>query len=147
MADYKDIVGTTVRNNAGDLSSAKTGELFYDSTNRNFSYKFPNVTSAGSWRTSNNINTTRMYHDGAGTRDATIIFGGSPQAPATPQVANAEVYDGTSWTEVGDLNDGRENLAGAGTSTLSVVFGGSPGYKNTTEEFSSGPTTVTFTDS
>ena len=42
MADYKDIVGTAVRNNAGDLTSAKTGELFYDSTNLNFIYKNPN---------------------------------------------------------------------------------------------------------
>ena len=28
MADYKDIAGTTVRGNAGDLTGAKTGELF-----------------------------------------------------------------------------------------------------------------------
>ena len=59
MADYKDIHGTTVRNNDGVLTSAKTGELFYDSTNRNFSYRFPNVTSAGAWRTGNNLNVGR----------------------------------------------------------------------------------------
>ena len=112
MANYKDIRGTTVRNSAGNLSGAATGELFYDSTNLDFKYQYPNVTSAGAWRTGDNINTTRSYHDGAGTRDASIIFGGSPQAPATPQVANAEVYDGTSWTEVGDLNSARSLLAG-----------------------------------
>jgi len=39
MADYKDIVGTAVRNNAGALTSAKTGELFYDSTNLDFIYR------------------------------------------------------------------------------------------------------------
>ena len=54
MADYKDIVGTAVRNNAGVMTSAKTGELFYDSTNLNFIYRNPNVTSAGAWRTSGN---------------------------------------------------------------------------------------------
>ena len=59
MADYKDIVGTTVRSNAGVLTSAKTGELFYDSTNLDFIYRNPNVTSAGAWRTGGNMNTAR----------------------------------------------------------------------------------------
>ena len=58
MAEYKDIHGTAVRNSAGNLAGAKTGELFYDSTNRDFKYQYPNVTTAGSWSTSNNINTT-----------------------------------------------------------------------------------------
>ena len=88
MANYKDIRGTTVRNSAGNLSGAATGELFYDSTNLDFKYQYPNVTSAGSWRTGNDINTTRSYHDGAGTRDASIIFGGSPQAPAVVTFGN-----------------------------------------------------------
>ena len=56
MAEYKDIHGTTIRNSAGNLAGAKTGELFYDSTNRDFKYQYANVTSAGSWRTGNNLN-------------------------------------------------------------------------------------------
>ena len=60
MADYKDIVGTTVRSNAGNLTSAKDGELFYDSTNLDFIYKNQNVTSAGAWRTGGNLNTGRF---------------------------------------------------------------------------------------
>ena len=36
MAEYKDIHGTTIRNSAGNLAGAKKGELFYDSTNRDF---------------------------------------------------------------------------------------------------------------
>ena len=51
MAEYKDIHGTTVRNSDGNLSGAETGELFYDATNRDFKYQFPNVTTAGAWRT------------------------------------------------------------------------------------------------
>ena len=39
MAEYKDIHGTTIRNSAGNLAGAKTGELFYDSTNRDFKYQ------------------------------------------------------------------------------------------------------------
>ena len=46
MANYKDIHGTTVRNSAGDLDGAATGELFYDSTNQDFKYQYPNVTSS-----------------------------------------------------------------------------------------------------
>jgi hypothetical protein len=33
MADYKDIVGTAVRNNAGNLSDDQKDQIFYDSTN------------------------------------------------------------------------------------------------------------------
>ena len=51
MANYKDIHGTTVRNSAGNLSGAKEGELFFDSTNLDFKYQFPAVTSTGAWRT------------------------------------------------------------------------------------------------
>ena len=33
MASYKDIVGTAVRNNAGNNPDAETRSIFYDSTN------------------------------------------------------------------------------------------------------------------
>ena len=66
MADYKDIHGTTVRNNDGVLTSAKTGELFYDSTNVDFKYSYPNVTTSGTWRTGNNMNTGRGQLSGSG---------------------------------------------------------------------------------
>ena len=124
MADYKTIHGTTIKNYTTDPDNPIEGQVWYDSTANTLQYQVPNKNTAGTWRTGNDINTTRSYHDGAGTRDASIIFGGSPQAPATPQVANAEVYDGTSWTEVGDLNSARSLLAGCGTSTAALAFGG-----------------------
>ena len=40
MADYKDIVGTAGRNNAGNLSSDQQNQIFYDSTNVDFKYQF-----------------------------------------------------------------------------------------------------------
>ena len=61
MADYKDIVGTSVRNNAGTLTSAKTGELFYDSTALDFVYRFPNITTTGAWRTGANMNLSLIH--------------------------------------------------------------------------------------
>ena len=76
MADYKDIVGTTVRSNAGALTSAKTGELFYDSTNLDFIYRNPNVTSAGAWRTGGNLNTARQSLGDTGTQTLALAFGG-----------------------------------------------------------------------
>ena len=38
MANYKDIVGTAVRNNAGNLPAAETGQVWFDSTNIDFKY-------------------------------------------------------------------------------------------------------------
>ena len=103
MANYKDIHGTTVRNSAGNLSGAKEGELFFDSTNLDFKYQFPNVTSAGAWRTGNDMNTARNYLAGAAADNtAALASGGSPNSALT------ESYNGTSWTEVADLNTGRE---------------------------------------
>ena len=119
MADYKDIVGTAVRNNAGDLTSAKTGELFYDSTNLNFIYKNPNVTSAGAWRTGGNLNTARTYQGAAGaSSEAFITFGNYPRQAIT------ELWNGVSWTEVNDLNENKGLISGAGTSTAAITSGG-----------------------
>ena len=53
MAKYKDLVGTAVVNFAGNNPAAVEGQLWYDSTNKDFKYQYPNVTSAGSWRTVN----------------------------------------------------------------------------------------------
>ena len=120
MADYKDIVGTAVRNNAGTLTSAKTGELFYDSTNLDFIYRQPNVTTAGSWRTGNSLNTARMFFDGVGTQTAALDFGGY----TTTSLAVTESYNGTSWTEVNDLNTARFGIRGGGTYTSALAFAG-----------------------
>ena len=64
-----------------------------------------------------------------------------------PIKAETESWNGTNWTETGDLNTARRSLAGAGTQTAALAFGGtSPaGITAATEEFSSGPTTVTIT--
>ena len=59
MATYKEKVGTAVVNYAGNYPGAVEGELWYDSTNKDFKYLYPNVTSAGSWRTQANLNTAR----------------------------------------------------------------------------------------
>ena len=80
MANYKDIVGTAIRTNAGDLSGVVTGEIWFDSTNLDFKYKYPAVTSAGAWRTGGNTNTGRWYTTGTGTETAAFIVGGEKSA-------------------------------------------------------------------
>ena len=86
MATYKDIVGTAVRNNAGNIPTAETGQVFFDSTNVDFKYQFP--TTLASWRTGNNLNTGRdnCQLGVGGTQTAAILAGGEyPNA-----VANVE---------------------------------------------------------
>ena len=66
MATYKEKVGTAVVNYAGDYPGAVDGELWYDSTNKNWKYQYLNVTTSGSWRTGNSLNTARYGLGGAG---------------------------------------------------------------------------------
>ena len=89
MSNYKDIHGTTVRNSDGNLSGAATGELFYDSTNGDFKYQFPNVTTAGAWRTGGNMNTARYQLGAAGTQTSALAFGGLTTARVATATATA----------------------------------------------------------
>jgi len=122
MATYKERVGTSVVNYAGNYPGAVDGELWYDSTNKNFNYQYENVTTAA-WATGGNLNTARFRGaaSGNGTQTATLYFGGDTDPPF---VALTESYNGSTWTEVGDLNTARDALAGAGTATAALAFGG-----------------------
>ena len=76
MATYKDLVGTAIRNNEGNIPTAETGQVFFDSTNVDFKYQFPVTLS--SWRTSNNFSSPASSGrgDGAqGTQDAALAAG------------------------------------------------------------------------
>ena len=41
MATYKETVGTAVVNYAGNYPGVVEGELWYDSTNKDFKYQYP----------------------------------------------------------------------------------------------------------
>ena len=89
MAEYKDIHGTTIRNSAGNLAGAKTGELFFDSTNLDFKYQFPNVTTTGAWRTAGYLNTARRALGGAaGSGTQSLAISGDEDPPVTAVVEN-----------------------------------------------------------
>ena len=68
MSTYKEIQGTAVQNNAGNLENAAEGQLWYDSTNTNFKYSYGATIS--SWSTGGNMNSGRFGLAGAGTQTA-----------------------------------------------------------------------------
>ena len=122
MSNYKDIVGTAVRNNAGNIPTAETGQVWFDSTNLDFKYQFP-VLSTGSWRTNTSLNTGRQSGGGAGVATSALAFG----VTDPPETAITESWNGSSWTEVSDLNTARQGIAPAGASNTSALgFGGYP---------------------
>ena len=121
MANYKTIHGTTVKNYTNDPDNPIEGQIWYDETAATLQYQHPNVTSAGSWRTGNAMNTARRQAAGAGIQTSALVFGGL----TTAKQDITESYDGTSWTEVADLNTERNLLAGCGASnTAALAFGG-----------------------
>ena len=119
MATYKDLIGTAVRNNAGNLSEGQKDQIFYDSTNVDFKYQFEAVSSA--WRTGNDMNVAQRGGGSNGPQTSGIAVSKSNPSPS----GATELYDGTSWTEVNDLN---LNRRGVGTcaivNTAAIAFGG-----------------------
>ena len=120
MATYKEDVGTAVTNYAGNNPAAVKGELWYDSTNKDFKYQYPALTSAGSWRSGANLNTGRVRLSSAGLYTTALAIGGE----VSDNVGNTELYNGTSWTELNDLTTARKGQGSAGTPTSALAYGG-----------------------
>ena len=116
MATYKEKVGTAVQNIAGE-DGVITGQLWYDSSDSEFKYKYQAYGNA--WSTANSLNTARRNLSGAGTQTSALAIGGG----GPPYEAITESWNGSSWTEVSDLNTGRRLASGCGadnTSALSI---------------------------
>ena len=90
MATYKEKVGTSVVNYAGNYPGAVDGELWYDSTNKDFKYQYANVTAAGSWRTSGTVNTSRSGGASNGLATASLFIGG--ENPGTSFLTITELF-------------------------------------------------------
>jgi len=75
MATYKEKVGTSVVNFAGNYPGNVLGELWYDSTNKDFKYEFP-ASTLNSWSTGGSLNTARASMSNAGTQGSAIGAGG-----------------------------------------------------------------------
>ena len=113
MTTYKDIHGTKVEVRDDDPANPVNGQVWYNSgTLKGFKSN-----PAGSWATSNDINTTRGRLAGDGTQDSAVIFGG--HHPGSKN--ETEVYNGTSWTEVNNLNLARSQHGAAGSSSTAAI--------------------------
>jgi hypothetical protein len=102
-----------------------------------------------SWTEVGNLNTVRNSCGSAfqAASTAALIFGGDNGGPAR-YMAITEKWDGTSWTEVADLATACRTQAGAGTGSAALSAGGdNPPVTAQTEEWTEGPTVVTFTSS
>ena len=128
MAEYKEIHGTKIRNYTTNPDNPKQGEVWYNETDNVLKFQYANVTSAGSWRTGNDLNSLREYGTGTGVDNtAVLIWAGFPNSALTEQ------YDGVSWTEVNDLNTARRYPGAAGTYTAALGFGGGTPITGKTE--------------
>jgi len=139
----------TGRNGAGASGTATAGLIF--GGNIGPAYVASTETWDGSsWTEVADLNTGRI--DGGSAMQASnttsLLFGGNPPSGVT---AVTEEWNGTSWTEVADLAVARSNNGGAGTGSAGLCFGGIvttlPTIMNTTEEWTSGLSVVTFTSS
>ena len=130
MAKYKDLVGTSVVDVAGDPDNPLTGQLWYNTTENEYRYRRQFVGSA--WSAVAPANTARSLAGGAGIQTAAILFGGEETAPSFTVSDKTELFDGSAWTEVNDMTTGRQISAGnAGTYTSALGFGG---YSSSTED-------------
>jgi hypothetical protein len=121
MATYLGTHGSRIQNYTTDPDNPNTGEVWYNDTANTLKFQYPAVTTTGSWRTANNLNTGIEKSGGAGIQTSALSFGGK----LPPTTAGAESYNGTSWTEINSLNQARNALGGAGAdNTSAVAFGG-----------------------
>ena len=78
MATYKDTKGTNIEAVSSDPSNPIVGQVWYNTTDNVLKGQRTNL--AGSWSTSNNMNTARNYLASAtnGSKSAALGFGGVP---------------------------------------------------------------------
>jgi len=83
------------------------------------------VITPAAWSSGGNLPVGKQGFGGAGTRSASLIFGGYIGGPGvTGYVATTEEYNGASWSSGGALPTSRSNPIGFGTQTAGVAFGG-----------------------
>ncbi len=135
------------RNNLAGASNVNTAALAFggNHTPSPAGLALTELWNGTNWTEVNDLNQSKRSLAGAGVSTAALAFGGTADGvPTAGQLT--ETWNGTNWTETGDLSTGRAGLAGMGTNTLALGAGGDPAT-NASEEFSSGPATVTFSTS
>jgi hypothetical protein len=131
MTTYKEIRGTHIKTVTSDPPAPVNGQMWYNSTTRVM--KGFTESPSGAWSSGGNLNTSRYTNGGAGTRDASLIFGG---IISTGNLAVTESYNGSTFSEVADLNDTRGAMGDGGTpSSAMCAAGESPGQTNASESW------------
>ena len=131
MTTYKDIRGTHIKTVTADPPAPVSGQMWYNSTTKIMKGFTENP--AGAWSSGGNLNTARYTNGGAGTRDASLVFGG---IIATGNLAVTESYNGSTFSEVADLNDTRGAMGDGGTPSSAMCAGGeSPGQTTASESW------------
>ena len=126
MTDYKAIHGKNILHVASDLDNAEAeGQIWFNTTSSDYKTI---AKAAGTWATSNSLNTAKEKSFGIGIQTAALTISGEG-------TATVEQYDGTSWSEIADVNTGREHGAGCGTVTSGLFFGGQPPVTGKTESW------------
>ena len=127
MATYLGKHGSKIQNYTTNPDNPNEGEVWYNETDNVLKFVYPNVTSAGAWRTIVSINSARRGLGSNGTYTSSLIYGGYE----SDYSGKTESWNGSAWTEVNDLNTAREgaNSSNAGIQTSGLAFGGrgSPG--------------------
>tara|TARA_R110001632_G_scaffold88805_5_gene191881 strand:- start:3795 stop:4754 length:960 start_codon:yes stop_codon:yes gene_type:complete len=98
--------------------------------------------NGSTWTNVNDLITGSRKNASGGSSTSAIDVG-TAESPFVTGVSQS--WNGSSWSTVGSLNTARSQAAGSGSSSNnSLVFGGNSAGDTLTEEFSSGPATVTF---
>jgi hypothetical protein len=126
-------VGDFIQSVASDPSPATVGDVWYN--NATYAFKLANVTTAGTFASGGNLNTTRSGLGGAGTQTAALGFGG--YLGPGPTTGVTESYNGTSWTSLpATMNTARGSGISGGTQTAAII--GQSGNAGTATELYNG---------
>ena len=121
MATYLGKHGSKIQNYTTNPDNPNEGEVWYNETDNVLKFVYPNITSAGSWRTGVSVNSSRRGLGSNGTYTSSLIYGGYE----SDYSGKTESWNGSAWSEVNDLNNARNGNTGAGAdSTAAVTMGG-----------------------
>jgi hypothetical protein len=94
MADYINIYGQDILAVASDPANPTVGQIWYNTTSNTL--KGESVTTAGTWATSNNMNTARSsFNRRRNANSRLLLLVVMHQLQLQQQQKN---YDGTSWS-------------------------------------------------
>ena len=125
MATYLGKHGSKIQNYTTNPDNPNEGEVWYNETDNVLKFVYPNITSAGAWRTIVSINSARRGLGSNGTYTSSLIYGGYE----SDYSGKTETWNGTTWGELNDLNNGRNGNTGAGADSASAITMG--GYNTT----------------